>query len=266
MICKKLNNLDEQDFAVLRGPFESGRQSPKSLGGTLLLGIVFQVLMLYMVYDISEGDSLFRFKETILLVYSTFSVILILLSIIYSIPAVYMKGQKMQYATVILVSQNIAGVSFYIVSLFLIGSEKLFVVNQESLFTIILVTSSAGILIFIITCIRFYFLLKKGEYRSGSKRALLRGKIELKSLVPIAILASTGLTLFMQYTFKNIVSFDGNTIFLIILGPILFYIMLFVLPEQLVILYCKTRFDSFNFDKDGNLKPLSNEMNHSHEH
>ncbi|WP_280528738.1 hypothetical protein [Virgibacillus pantothenticus] len=32
--------------------------------------------------------------------------------------------------------------------------------------------------------------------------------------------------------------------------------MLFVLPEQLVILYCKYRFESFNFDKDGNLKPM----------
>ncbi|MEI3613002.1 hypothetical protein [Pseudogracilibacillus sp. SO30301A] len=50
MIFKKLNNLDEQDFAVLRGPFESGRQSPKSLGGTLVLSIFFQVLLFFLIY------------------------------------------------------------------------------------------------------------------------------------------------------------------------------------------------------------------------
>lgn len=33
--------------------------------------------------------------------------------------------------------------------------------------------------------------------------------------------------------------------------------MIFVLPEQLVLLYCKFRFESFNYNEDGNLNELT---------
>ena len=44
---------------------------------------------------------------------------------------------------------------------------------------------------------------------------------------------------------------------MIFLAFLLYFMMMFVLPEQLVILYCKFRFKSFNFDPDGNLYPAS---------
>jgi len=40
----------------------------------------------------------------------------------------------------------------------------------------------------------------------------------------------------------------------IVIGIGLFWVMLFVLPEQLVILYCKIRFQRFNFNERGFLK------------
>ncbi|GIP62324.1 hypothetical protein J32TS6_08790 [Virgibacillus pantothenticus] len=60
----------------------------------------------------------------------------------------------------------------------------------------------------------------------------------------------------IQYIYRISYTLDINTMVLLIIGSFLFFTMLFVLPEQLVILYCKYRFESFNFDKDGNLKPM----------
>lgn len=59
--------------------------------------------------------------------------------------------------------------------------------------------------------------------------------------------------------------FEGNVIMLVIGSPLLFFTMLFILPEQLVILYCKYRFESFNFDKDGQLIPMINEVDEVNE-
>ncbi|MGY0691202.1 hypothetical protein ACW2QC_00250 [Virgibacillus sp. FSP13] len=42
-----LQKLSEEDFVALRGPFESGRQSPNSLSLTLILFIFFQPLMFF---------------------------------------------------------------------------------------------------------------------------------------------------------------------------------------------------------------------------
>ncbi|SIS60365.1 hypothetical protein SAMN05421787_101689 [Virgibacillus pantothenticus] len=60
----------------------------------------------------------------------------------------------------------------------------------------------------------------------------------------------------IQHIIRNVIFFDLNLIIIVVVGIGVFYTMLFVLPEQLVILYCKYRFESFNFDKDGNLKPM----------
>ena len=42
-----LEKLTEEDFMVLRGPLESGRQGPGSLGGMLLLSIFLQIPMFF---------------------------------------------------------------------------------------------------------------------------------------------------------------------------------------------------------------------------
>src|SRR5690606_40043188 len=39
----------------------------------------------------------------------------------------------------------------------------------------------------------------------------------------------------------------ADILLIIFVGMFLFYVMLFILPEQLVILYCKFRFNSFNY-------------------
>ncbi|WP_232231248.1 MULTISPECIES: hypothetical protein [unclassified Virgibacillus] len=178
---KLLDQLQEEGFAVLRGPFESGRQSPNSLGGMLTFSILLQLLMFVLTYVVAADSTYFPYADIVFVIHSMVTATLILLSIIYSFPKVYMSRQKTQYFIVILVSQNLFGLFSFTGALFFLGKE----LSINSLLLLTITTLIFGILIVII-----------------------------------------------------------------------FYTMLFVLPEQLVILYCKYRFESFNFDKDGNLKPM----------
>ena len=55
-----LKKLKKKDFAVLRGPLESGRQSPDSLGMALLLSIFLQALLYYVTYHIAAEQRFSR--------------------------------------------------------------------------------------------------------------------------------------------------------------------------------------------------------------
>lgn len=249
-----LRKLTVEDFAVLKEPLESGRQSPSSLGGTLVLAALFQCLMFYLTYSVAAGATIFPNVEMIKKIHFWFTAILVACSIIYAIPAVYKRGQKVQYLIVILMSQNIAAVMTYLSAMFLLGNSE--GITAGSLLTVTYVTLGAGVLIFIATSIRFYILLKKGGYRKGSKRDELRGNLEqiIKSNFLSVIIGSVGIGYIIQYLFRFAHFDDEGAAFIIVLSLLIFFTMLFVLPEQLVILYCKCRFRSFNFNRRGYLE------------
>jgi len=248
-----LKKLSEEDFLVLRGPLESGRQRPKSLAAISLLCIPLQALMLYVEYYMGTWSS-YPYKDEVLEVHIWVSSILAILSLIYMIPAVYMRSQKIQYLLSILISQNLFGVSFYLPALVVIGQET---DDTAGLLTLTYMTLGIGALVFLVTCIRFYILLKNGAYRKGSKKDKLRTKYEkgTKSILPVVITGGMGVVFIMQYLMRNFDLMNIDTIFMTTLIFVIFWTMLFVLPEQLVILYCKFRFDSFNFEQTGRIKP-----------
>ncbi|WP_405101055.1 hypothetical protein [Oceanobacillus sp. FSL H7-0719] len=250
-----LNKLQIEDFAVLRGSLESGRQSPKVLSRVLILCGIFHPLMMFLIYVVAADASAFPFQREIFYVHIIITIVLVIFSIIFSIKSIYMKFQKFQYLTVILGVQNIGGISFYLVALFFIGKD---VSSVNSLLNLAYVTLFFGLLIFVVTCIRFLILLKNGEYRKGSKRDKLRSKteIEIRSYLPIIIIGSIGLMFILQYLIRILDLADIETTIMMVLFFLLFFVMLFVLPEQLVMLYCKYRFESFNFNKNGELKPM----------
>ena len=140
-------------------------------------------------------------------------------------------------------------------ALFFIGQN---VESESSLLNFTYITLLLGLLIFIVTCIRFLILLKNGAYRKGSKRDESRSKLEsgTKSYLPIITTGSVGLVFILQYLVRTFGLADIELIIMMILFFSLFYIMLFILPEQLVILYCKHRFESFNYSENGKLKPM----------
>lgn len=76
----------------------------------------------------------------------------------------------------------------------------------------------------------------------------------MKLYIPAAIVAGTGMVFVIQYIVRFSTLNDLNMIIFIVIGIGLFFTMVFVLPEQLVILYCKIRFQGFNFNERGYLK------------
>ena len=247
-----LKKLTIEDVSVLREPLVSGRQSPNSIGGALFLGVFMQILVYYLEYTVLGRMTNFPYKDQILTVHFWVTVVLVILSGLYAIPLIYKRSQKTQYLVLILLSQNIAAVSFYICGLFLIGENK--EIPENSLLTFTIVTLSLGVLLFIAIVIRFSILLRKGKYRKGSKRDELRAKFETKTYIPAAIIGSTTLLFIIQFTVRSFNLADIEDAFYTVICFVLFYTMIFVLPEQLVILYCKFRFKSFNFDKRGYLE------------
>ncbi|NYF23598.1 ABC transporter ATPase [Sporosarcina sp. JAI121] len=246
-----LKKLTIEDVSVLREPLVSGRQSPNALGGTLVLAVFMQSLIYYLEYTVLGRMTNFPYKDQILTVHFWITVILVILSAIYAIPFIYKRSQKTQYLVTILVSQNAFTLSFYICGLFLVGENQ--EVSESSLLTFTMVTLSLGVLLFVATVIRFSNLLRKGKYRKGSKRDELRAKFETKSYIPAVVIGSTALLFITQFIIRTFNMADFEDIMLTFICFAIFYTMIFVLPEQLVILYCKFRFKSFNFDKRGYL-------------
>lgn len=251
-----MKKFKEEDFVVLRGPLESGRQSPSNFSAMFILSVFLQALMFFLTYVVAADDSIFPFKENLFYFHLFITGLLIVLSIIYAIPKVYIKGQKMQYLISILISQNLFGAFFYLSGLFVIGSKSSITIAPLINFT--LITLLFGFLVFIVTSIRFYVLLKKGHYRKGSSKDKLRSKYEtgIKSYLPIIIVGSIGTLFTLQYLISLFGLYDLEDTIMSTVCILLFPTMMFVLPEQLVILYCKYRFDSFNFNKRGELNPM----------
>ncbi|ENH96309.1 hypothetical protein J416_11572 [Gracilibacillus halophilus YIM-C55.5] len=251
-----LKNLKEKDFLVLRQPLESGRQRPQSLNAVLIGCIPFQALFLYLEYFVG-GYSSYPYKNEVFEMHLVISCILAILSLLYAVPAVYMRSQKVQYVLNTFVSQNLFGASSYILVLMVISAE----VSDDpvSLMRFTYITLIIGLLVFMITCIRFIILLHQGKYRKGTKKDRLRGKMERKSLLPVVIPIGIGVTFSIQYLVRNFDLMGIDTIMISTLFIVIFYTMLFVLPEQLMISYCKHRFDSFNFEQNGRLKPVRHE-------
>ena len=89
----------------------------------------------------------------------------------FSIPFVYKRSERIQYALVILVSHNVGSIPFLIISLFTIGLEDEGMTNSEdTLLQIAYAIIAVALFLFIIILARYYILIKKGNYRKGSKK------------------------------------------------------------------------------------------------
>ena len=254
-----LSRLKESDFRVLRGPFEYGRQRPEGLAINLLLSIFLQILLFYLTYGVVAELTTFPYKDNLYHIHLVVTSILILLSVLFSVPKIYksVTGQRIQYLVVILVSQNLFGVFLYICALFIISVEG-HIITKKTVMTTTYITLAIGMLIFIASYIRFYISLNKGDYRNESKKDELRSKQEfnIKSILPIVIIGSIAIVYALQFMVRNAYLIRFDDILIVLIGIGVFNTMLFILPEQLVILYCKHRFDSFNYSKNGKLNSI----------
>ena len=239
-----MGKLMEEDFEVLREPLESGRQSRESISVVLILGIFLQLLIFALNYYLAAPYSLFPFKEEIINIHFWFTVGLIALSIVYSIPFIYKGSEQIQYALSILVSHNIGSISFLIISLFTIGLEDEGMTNNAgTLLQITYAILAVALLLFIIIMARYYISLKKGHYRKGSKKEEQRNELANMSFVPkVVLIGGAVFILITKWISHNSNYYDSSTPGILVLGMIVFYAMIAVLPEQLIILYCKCKY------------------------
>lgn len=69
-------------------------------------------------------------------------------------------------------------------------------------------------------------------------------------------MASTGFVLIMQYAIRKIQFVSLEDAILTYLPLLICYVSVFVLPEQIVITYCKIRFKAFNYNSRGYLHDI----------
>lgn len=252
----KKKALTEEDFAVLNGPLESGRQSPDALGGNLILVAVMIVGMLvlfnwiFFVSDLEEG---YKIALIILIIVDVIGIALIIFSIVFSIRRVYETRQSAQYFIVILVTQYIFGLLFYLAGLFIILHDLQHgyrgTVGEEELVLFAIASFSIGIFIFIFSFIRFVRLLRKGKFRKNTSRDKIRGQLEARTdeFKKVGIFSGMAMLGTATSIFQMFPVHDAGSLLIVTIGITLFFVMLFILPEQLVSWYCIKKFKSFRY-------------------
>ncbi|MFJ7932765.1 hypothetical protein [Sporosarcina sp. NPDC096371] len=252
-----MKKLTVEDFAKLREPQKLGGRSPSALANMLISYIILQAIIFAIEYFAGVSFTNYPYNKEILIVHFWIIVAHVILSIIFSIQAVFRKAERIQYLVYIVVNLNMFGVSFFILALFLLGSqEENTGITQEFLLNYTYLALLIGLVVFVVAFLRYYLLLHKGHFRKGeTKETLLERLMDRLMLGPGFLIVGIGLVLIMLYL-NEVAGFVEDrwmTMAPIFIGHLCFYATLFVLPEQIVVLYCKFRFKSFNFNIRGSL-------------
>ncbi len=246
-----MTKLPVEYYAVLRKPLESGRQSPKKLAEAFLLSVPIVWLLYLVTFTVAADSTNYPNVEKIRTTQFIMTVVVSILGIIFSFPSIYRKTGWLQYAYSVLLAQFTFTVYPFISAFFIMGQQEN--ASREILIKLTYYAIILGILVLLVTSIRFSILLRKGAYKKGSSRDETRSKFENKSYIPIAIVASTGFVLIMQYAIRKIQFVSLEDAILTYLPLLICYVSVFVLPEQIVITYCKIRFKAFNYNSRGYL-------------
>src|SRR5699024_10276191 len=123
MIKKRLDKLSEEDFAVLNGPLKSGRQSPESLGGILLLtpfivGVFLLIGNLFVFMDRIEPAH--DVVIILILLYDLVGLVVAISAIFFASKKVYKSRQAGLYLFVTIISPYLFGILPLVIAYYLI--------------------------------------------------------------------------------------------------------------------------------------------------
>ncbi len=253
-----MDRLEEEDFALFRTSFESGRQTPDNLRNVLLVGIIGQLLFGLGIFAAADPTMHPEYNKSILLtIQYVFTFILIILSIIYAIPTIYYKKQQGQLIVGSLMLLNFISIFPYFAALFmLVRSVNL---TERAFITLAVGVLLLGIAFLVAIIIRLQRSLERGEYRKDStihqhEKVLERDRSTLSKL-PEFIIAAIGLVFILRFLFDGFLTgYIENMIFVILFFAV-FFMGMYLFAYSIISIYCKKRFSSFNFDKDGKLQP-----------
>ncbi len=241
---------------VFNGPLESGRQSPGGLAGGLLfapilIGVFLLLANMFVFMDRSQPAH--KVVIVLCILFSIIGVIIAILSFVFCFKNVYETRQSTQYWVSIWLSQFLFGRSLYWISLYMIFDGDQFHhdfgVSSYEMVSFIIGTFIIGFLIFIISFIRLVNQIEKGKFRKNTKKDRFRKHLEENTSKFQGIMIKIGIAISLTVV-ALINIFEVNDINILIVSAIgitLFFVMWFILPEQLITWYCIKRFDGFNF-------------------
>lgn len=264
---KKLDQLSEKDFLFFRIPHESGRQSPKNMKHILITSSIITILLLGLLnvfVFIDRFDPPHQVIVIISLIYNVVGVSLIGLAIAFSFKKIYQKRQKFQYLLVALFINLVYGPFFYIIGLYILTDPTQFHhrmgISASNLILLITVTLLIGLGIFVYSYVHTMKLLQQGKFRKGTERYKKQQTNERNEpntyIGSVAALLSGTLGNGIYLTRRYGENMPDDIVIFIMFGAAAIYVLMLLLPRQLVILYCKGRFKSFQFNDENELNPV----------
>jgi len=125
--------LDEKDVIALRIPFESERQSPSSLGTIFLIVVPLNILLFMLIYFVLGKETVLPKQDLVFKFHLGITIFISIFSLLFSIPSIYMRWQKLQYLLSIIMSQIFFTFKFFILTLCVAGIGKGILVNEATL-------------------------------------------------------------------------------------------------------------------------------------
>ncbi len=255
---KILDRLEEEDFAFFRTSFESGRQTPDNLRNVLLVGIIGQLLFALGIFAAADPFMHPEYNKRLLLtIQYVLTFILIIGSIIFAIPAIYRENQTGQLIIGSLTLLNFISIFPYFAALFmLVRSVDL---TEGAFITLAVGVLLLGIVFWVAIFIRLQRSLQRGDFRKDSKKydhkKVLERERSTLSKLPEFIIVAIGLVFILRFLVEGLLSGDIENMIFVILFLAVFFMGIYLFAYSVISIYCKKRFTSFNFDKDGNLQP-----------
>lgn len=125
MLFRRLDQFKEDDFGLFRSSFESGRQAPKSAAKWLWVNVITQAIMcLILLRAAIDAERLVAFKQGMMVTVFLFTIVIIILSVIYSFPYLYKKQEHIQYRILSLGLGNNTIIIPYFIGVFMFMQEN----------------------------------------------------------------------------------------------------------------------------------------------
>ncbi|WP_188802478.1 hypothetical protein [Sporolactobacillus putidus] len=235
--------FSEKDFEFFRKGVSSRRLNPANMGKRLFAFPLLSLLSLFgSTAELSVITNLYEIWSPLLMFQWALLIIMGLSSLLFFFKWISLKFQKIQIVVLIISSVSMA---FNMTFFFLIVlSERI----ASFSFTVSLLLYILGsILIFCLSLIRAYRLLKKGEFRENGRGLLGKqysestskfSNIAVYALVASFLGGGAGTVLFGETGMYVVITFA-----MFVLSAIIYSVGV---TEFIFVLYCKLRFPSFN--------------------
>jgi len=133
-------------------------------------------------------------------------------------------------------------------------------ISASSLILLITVTLLIGLAIFVYSYMHMMKLLQQGKLRKGTERYKKQQTNERNEpntyigSVSALLSGTLGNGIFLTNYFE--INLTEDIVIFITMGVAVIYVLMLLLPRQFVILYCKGRFKSFQFNDNYELNPV----------